>query len=78
MPESPPIRTHQDPALFREAVNYTTAATRFPSRLIEKDYFCTVILRPLAEAECGPGRFMRLCCQDLTRGPGRLLPRRET
>lgn len=53
MPESPPIRTHQDPALFREAVNYTAAATGFPSRLIEKDYFCTVLLQHLAEAGCG-------------------------
>ena len=53
MPESPPIRTHQDPALFREAVNYTTAATGFPSRLIEKDYFCTVLLQHLAGAGCG-------------------------
>jgi predicted nucleotidyltransferase component of viral defense system len=53
MPESPPIRTHQDPELFREAVNYTAAETGFPSRLIEKDYFCTVLLQHLAEAECG-------------------------
>ena len=53
MPEPPPIRTHQDPALFREAVNYTAAETGFPSRLIEKDYFCTVILQHLAKAECG-------------------------
>ena len=53
MPEPPPIRTHQDPALFREAVNYTAAETGFPSRLIEKDYFCTVLLQHLAGAECG-------------------------
>jgi hypothetical protein len=52
MPEPPPIRTHQDPALFREAVSYTAAETGFPSRLIEKDYFCTVILQHLANAEC--------------------------
>ena len=53
MPEPPPIRTHQDPELFREAVNYTAAETGFPSRLIEKDYFCSVILQHLAEAGCG-------------------------
>ena len=53
MPEPPPIRTHQDPALFREAVNYTAAAIGFPSRLIEKDYFCTVLLQHLAGAGCG-------------------------
>ena len=48
MPESPPIRTHRDPALFREAVNYTAATTGFSSRLVEKDYFCTVLLQYLA------------------------------
>ena len=53
VPEVPPIRLHQDPALFREAVNYTAAATAFPSRLIEKDYFCSVLLQHLAGAGCG-------------------------
>lgn len=52
MPESPPLRTHQDPTRFREAVNYSTAATGFPARLIEKDYFCTVLLQHLAAAGC--------------------------
>lgn len=52
MPESPPLRTHQDPTRFREAVNYSVAATGFPARLIEKDYFCTVLLQHLAEAGC--------------------------
>jgi predicted nucleotidyltransferase component of viral defense system len=52
MPELPPLRTHQNPALFREAVNHTAAATGFSSRLIEKDYFCTVLLQHLAEAGC--------------------------
>ncbi|MBI5506029.1 MAG: nucleotidyl transferase AbiEii/AbiGii toxin family protein, partial [Deltaproteobacteria bacterium] len=47
-----PIRIHQDPALFREAVNYTAAVTGFSSRLIEKDYFCTVLLQHLAGAGC--------------------------
>lgn len=53
MAKSSPIRTHQDLALFREAVNYTAAATGFPSGLIEKDYFCSVLLQHLAEAGCG-------------------------
>jgi len=43
-----PIRFHEDPAYFREAVNFTAAATGFPSRLIEKDYFCTVLLQHMA------------------------------
>ena len=37
-------------SLFREAVNFTTAETAFASRLIEKDYFCTVLLAYLAGA----------------------------
>ena len=46
-----PIRTHEDPVLFREAVNFTAAQTRFLPRLIEKDYFCTVLLNYLAAAD---------------------------
>lgn len=47
VPETPPIRLHQDPALFREAVTYTAAETGFVPRLIEKDYYCTVLLQYL-------------------------------
>jgi hypothetical protein len=53
VPEAPPIRLHQDLALFREAVTYTAAETGFAPRLIEKDYFCTVLLQHLAGAGCG-------------------------
>ena len=53
VPETAPIRLHEDPALFREAVNYTAAETGFVSRLIEKDYFCTVLLQHLAGTGCG-------------------------
>lgn len=35
---------HHDPVLFREAVNYTASRTGFNMRLIEKDYFCSVLL----------------------------------
>ena len=42
------VRVHEDLSLFREAVNFTTAETAFASRLIEKDYFCTVLLAHLA------------------------------
>lgn len=42
------IRRHEDLSLFREAVNFTTAETAFASRLIEKDYFCTLLLAYLA------------------------------
>ncbi len=42
--EPPAIRIHEDTDLFREAVNLTAAETKFAARLIEKDYFCTVLL----------------------------------
>lgn len=48
LPEAAPIRVHQDAARFLEAVNATAAATGFATRLIEKDYFCTVLLQHLA------------------------------
>lgn len=44
-----PIRLHEeDPALLREAIRFTAAETRFIPRLIEKDYFCSVVLEYLA------------------------------
>ncbi|MGD0390051.1 MAG: nucleotidyl transferase AbiEii/AbiGii toxin family protein [Tepidisphaeraceae bacterium] len=42
--ETPGLRTHEDAELFREAVTYTAAETGFLPRLIEKDYFCTLLL----------------------------------
>jgi hypothetical protein len=39
---------HQDTALFREAIRYTAASTGFGARLIEKDYYCSLILFALA------------------------------
>jgi predicted nucleotidyltransferase component of viral defense system len=48
VPESAPLRLHEDSALFREALTFTAAETGFAPRLIEKDYFCTLALRHLA------------------------------
>ena len=48
MADRAPLNLHEDVALFREAVRFTAARTRFAPRLIEKDYFCSVILRQLA------------------------------
>jgi hypothetical protein len=48
-----PIQTHEDPLLFREAINFTATQTRFLPRLIEKDYFCTLLLNYLAAADVG-------------------------
>ena len=49
-PRSTMPRLHEDTALFREAVNFTAARTGFSPRLVEKDYFCTVVLAHLAAA----------------------------
>ena len=48
--EPPAIRAHEDTALFRDAVQFTAAESGFVPRLIEKDYFCTVLLDYLSMA----------------------------
>ena len=48
--EPPGIHAHEDVALFREAVQFTAAESGFAARLIEKDYFCTVLLAYLSGA----------------------------
>lgn len=49
-----PIRWHQDdPVLLREAIRFTAAETGFSPRLIEKDYFCSVVLEYLAASGAG-------------------------
>lgn len=47
-PESSAIRVHEDPVLFAEALNFTAAETTLAAQLIEKDYFCSVLLQFLA------------------------------
>jgi hypothetical protein len=42
------IRLHEDEPLFGEAIAFTAATTGFNGRIIEKDYFCTVLLEDLA------------------------------
>jgi hypothetical protein len=37
-----------DPDFFRAAVNFTAQRTAFAARLVEKDYFCTILLEYLA------------------------------
>ncbi len=54
MTEPTGLNLHEDETLFREAVNFTAARTGFGQRLIEKDYFCTVLLAYLAEHGGGP------------------------
>lgn len=50
MPEPAGVNLHDDAALFREAVNFTVSRTGFNSRLVEKDYFCTLLLAHLARS----------------------------
>lgn len=45
-----PIIIHEDPEFFRTAVTFTAATTGFQPRLIEKDYFCSVLLQHLGSA----------------------------
>lgn len=49
-----PIRLHEDdPVLLREAIQFTAAETGFSPRLVEKDYFCSVVLEYLAASGAG-------------------------
>ena len=41
------FNVHEDADLFAEAINFTSAATGFAARLIEKDYFASMLLRHL-------------------------------
>jgi predicted nucleotidyltransferase component of viral defense system len=38
------LQLHESPDLFRQALNFTEAETGFARRLIEKDYFCSLVL----------------------------------
>jgi predicted nucleotidyltransferase component of viral defense system len=38
------LQLHESPGLFRQALNFTEAETGFARRLIEKDYFCSLVL----------------------------------
>jgi len=49
MSKSEPVRWHENQALFREAVAFTSARTGFTPRLVEKDYYCTLLLQHLTE-----------------------------
>ena len=57
MPESDRLHWHEDPEAFRDLMTLTAARTGFLVRLVEKDYFCTVLLEYLA-ANC-PGMVFR-------------------
>jgi predicted nucleotidyltransferase component of viral defense system len=48
------ILVHEDQVLFREAVLFTAGQTGLNATLIEKDYFCTVLLRYLYQQPDSP------------------------
>jgi predicted nucleotidyltransferase component of viral defense system len=48
------ISVHEDRALFREAVLFTAGQTGLNANLIEKDYFCTVLLQYLYDQPDSP------------------------
>jgi len=45
------ISAHEDVALFRDALRFTAAESGFTPRLIEKDYFATLLLEYLTTVE---------------------------
>jgi hypothetical protein len=45
------LRHHEDPPLFARALRFTATETGFPARLVEKDYFCSLVLEYLTEAD---------------------------
>jgi predicted nucleotidyltransferase component of viral defense system len=51
LPAYSPIRLHEDLDIFRGLVFSTAKATDYSPRLIEKDYYCTVLLEYLAAAD---------------------------
>jgi len=53
MTKPEPIRWHENQALFREAVAFTSARTGFIPRLVEKDYYCTLALQYLCASVPG-------------------------
>ena len=42
-----PQLPHENPDVFRDLIEFTAARTGFPAHLIEKDYFCSLVLAHL-------------------------------
>jgi len=53
---------HNDPALFRESITHTAGTTGFREELIEKDYFCSLILLFVSENCLNPPLFRGGTC----------------
>ncbi len=50
MDSNEPLQYHENTEPFRDAINFTESNTGFSARLIEKDYYCSLALRGMAEA----------------------------
>ena len=50
MSKDEPLDYHERPEVFRQAIDFTEASTGFNARLVEKDYYCSLVLRQLDEA----------------------------
>jgi len=46
--EASRLRWHEDAVLFRETISFTAARTGFSGRLVEKDYFATIVIEYLS------------------------------
>jgi predicted nucleotidyltransferase component of viral defense system len=53
MRRTEPMKIHEDQDLFREALGFSAAKTGFPARLVEKDYYCTLLLEYLTGTDPG-------------------------
>jgi len=52
-PDLKGLRLWEDPEYFRAAVRFTSQVMTFSPRLVEKDYFCTVLLGYVSEVSDG-------------------------
>jgi predicted nucleotidyltransferase component of viral defense system len=57
-----PQTYHEDVELFRAALSFTQSETGFSARLVEKDYFCTLLLEDLLGAGDPPWVFKGGTC----------------
>ncbi|MBI4405786.1 MAG: nucleotidyl transferase AbiEii/AbiGii toxin family protein [Deltaproteobacteria bacterium] len=50
-PEKFAVFPHEERASFRDMIRYVEGKTGFSARLIEKDYYCSIVLRVLGKAK---------------------------
>ena len=57
-----PHNYHEDVDLFREALSFTQSETGFSARLVEKDYYCSLLLEDLLAVTSPPWAFKGGTC----------------